>query len=429
MHFSKWTEDPEVGKNDNPSHPDYIPSVKMGYSSARKVTPKQQLDRFQRASGRETTKRKLHLQDENRMTAAQALLDISNIPDPNVEPPEQEFEAETPVNVHETCIKIIAELRIQKKQLCNEILRLTEKVQQLETEKNSKPHKFSSADIKDNSERTTFFTGIPSYAAFLWLTSLVSSCLPKSDLLSKQDMVLMTLMRLRINIPNQFLAYLFHVSTGFVSEIINTGIVEIAKSVAFLVRWPGKDEIIRRMPGCFTGNLRRCVSIIDCTEVYIETPSNFTARASTYSNYKHFNTLKFLVSIAPCGAVSFISTAYGGRVSDKVVTQRCGYLENIEHGDLVLADRGFLIREELASRGAELLIPSFTRGKTQLSPYEVEYSRRIARVRIHVERMMDRLKNFRILAQKMPISMVPHANNIMTVCAAIVNMHPNIITK
>ena len=31
--------------------------------------------------------------------------------------------------------------------------------------------------------------------------------------------------------------------------------------------------------------------------------------------------------------------------------------------DLVLADRGFLIGEDLAARGATLVIPDFTRGK------------------------------------------------------------------
>jgi len=49
----------------------------------------------------------------------------------------------------------------------------------------------------------------------------------------------------------------------------------------------------------------------------------------------------------------------------------------------------------LASRGARLAIPSFTKGKKQLSMRQVEMSRRLARVRIHFERMMERIKNFK----------------------------------
>ena len=44
--------------------------------------------------------------------------------------------------------------------------------------------------------------------------------------------------------------------------------------------------------------------------------------------------------------------------SDKVITNKSGYLNRIEHGDVVLADFLFY-RDELASCVAELLIPAF----------------------------------------------------------------------
>ena len=53
----------------------------------------------------------------------------------------------------------------------------------------------------------------------------------------------------------------------------------------------------------------------------------------------------------------------------------------------------FFIRDGLASRGAELLIPAFLKGKHQLSAREVEMSRKMSHVRLHLERMMERLKN------------------------------------
>ena len=39
-------------------------------------------------------------------------------------------------------------------------------------------------------------------------------------------------------------------------------------------------------------------------------------------------------------------------------------------------------------------MPSFTRGKKQLSSKDVEVSKNLAHVRIHVERVIERMKNF-----------------------------------
>ena len=50
-----------------------------------------------------------------------------------------------------------------------------------------------------------------------------------------------------------------------------------------------------------------------------------------------------------------LSRSFGGRVSDKVITQKSGILDLLQYGDQVLADRSFLIDEELASRGASPL--------------------------------------------------------------------------
>jgi hypothetical protein len=57
------------------------------------------------------------------------------------------------------------------------------------------------------------------------------------------------------------------------------------------------------------------------------------------------------VSITPSGAVNFISKGWGGRVSDKEITLKSGYIYKLSHGDEVLADWGFLVSEELAAHG------------------------------------------------------------------------------
>ncbi len=67
----------------------------------------------------------------------------------------------------------------------------------------------------------------------------------------------------------------------------------------------------------------------------------------TWSKCKHHNTIKFLIGITPQGVISFISKAWGGRVSDKFLTENSGLLKNLLRGDIVLADRGFDIADSI----------------------------------------------------------------------------------
>ena len=73
--------------------------------------------------------------------------------------------------------------------------------------------------------------------------------------------------------------------------------------------------------------------------------------------------------------MSFLSAGWCGRASDNKITLNSGFLDKVTFDDCVLADRGFLIEEELATRGAVLRIPDFTRGKAQMSAKDLDMSR------------------------------------------------------
>lgn len=198
--------------------------------------------------------------------------------------------------------------------------------------------------------------------------------------------------------------------------------------------WPTREDVRRRLPKeCRVPLFKNLRCIIDCSEVFIERPYGFTARSQTFSNYKHHNTLKFLIGITPNGAISYVSETWGGRVSDLELTKQCGFLELIESGDLIMADRGFNIHQLVALQGASLLIPASTRGKAQLSRKETEVSRRISRVRIQVERAIGDLKKFRILSNTIPISLLKCKNTkkanidkVLVVCCALTNLNGTI---
>ena len=54
-------------------------------------------------------------------------------------------------------------------------------------------------------------------------------------------------------------------------------------------------------------------------------------------------------------------------------------------------------------------------------------SRRLARARIHVQRMMKRIKNFKPPVRILPLSLVPHADNIVMIRAAVSNLRPKLV--
>ncbi|KAF0754750.1 THAP-type domain-containing protein [Aphis craccivora] len=83
----------------------------------------------------------------------------------------------------------------------------------------------------------------------------------------------------------------------------------------------------------------------------------------------------------------------------KKIVGHCGVLNILQPGDLVLADKGFLI-SDLMPPETSLNIPPFLMSP-QFTPSEVLKTKSIARARIHVERVMVRLKKFKILTYKL----------------------------
>ena len=202
-----------------------------------------------------------------------------------------------------------------------------------------------------------------------------------------------------------------------------------------LIIWPEREALQKTLPMDFRKHSPNCVVIIDCFELFLERATNVNARAQTYSQYKHHNTVKYLIGITPQGTVSFISEGWGGRASDKHITENCGILEKLNPGDVLLADRGFDIQESVGLYCATVKIPAFTKGKTQLSGIEVEQTRQIANVRIHVERVIGNIrKKYSILSATQPISFVLSKENscttldkIVHVCSALINICDSVV--
>ena len=78
-----------------------------------------------------------------------------------------------------------------------------------------------------------------------------------------------------------------------------------------LLIWPERPQLQTSMPMCFRNKfVCKITTIIDCFELFIDRPTNLTARNLTWSNYKSHNTSKYLICITPQGTISFISKGW-----------------------------------------------------------------------------------------------------------------------
>ena len=189
--------------------------------------------------------------------------------------------------------------------------------------------------------------------------------------LTHYQKLMMVLLKLRLNLEENDLAYRFNVSQSTVSRTFKKWISCMGEKLAPLICWPSWIEIRKTLPMAFRNFFSKCVCIIDCTEIFIDHPSNLKAHCQTWSNYKQHNTIKILITVTLQGTILFVSKAWGGRVSDKYITEHCGILGKLLPGDLVLADRGFTIQDSVGLHCAEVKTPPFTKGKKQLSRCEI----------------------------------------------------------
>ena len=187
--------------------------------------------------------------------------------------------------------------------------------------------------------------------------------------------------------------------------------------------WPSKDVIARTIPDVFKDKYPSTRVIIDCTKIKCEMPSSLLLNTELFSSYKNHTTLKGLI-----GIVTFTSQLYTGSISDREIVIRSGFLDQeFNEGDSIMADKGFTI-QDLLPLGTRLNIPPFLGHSEQMNPRNVIKTQQIASVRIHVERAINRIKNYNIWNGIIPLSLFGLVNQMWSVCSFLSNLQDPLIS-
>lgn len=203
----------------------------------------------------------------------------------------------------------------------------------------------------EDPEKVPFYTGLPNLEVLTLVFSLVSEYMnSNSKTLSKEEEFLICIVKLRMNYLFKDIAYHLNVSLSTVQKSFHSTLDVLYARLQFLVRWPTRENLRQSMPQCFRRDFgQKVVVIMDCFELFTERPSGALNKVYTFSNYKHHQTIKYLIGIAPQGVVTFISEGWGGRTSDKHLTEKSGVLNNLLPGDIVMVDRDLILKKQFAS--------------------------------------------------------------------------------
>lgn len=257
----------------------------------------------------------------------------------------------------------------------------------------------SESSLRNDAEKVKFYTGLPNYFVLetvMWLLAPHMDGM-KNVKLSKFQQLLLTLMRLRLDLRNQDLAYRFGVKVGTVTRTVHQ-LVSIMSStlVPTAVFWPSRAELRKNLPAALRASHPDCAVIVDCFTVPFEEPvSRGNQQQQQQRAGTSYNVLKYLIGVAPQGVVTFVSRGVLGNVSDRSLTEGCGLLCKLLPGDVVLASRDLDIADSVAARGARFKIAGSYQGEaygsSEGSPL-ADASSETASVQRHVGRVISMVK-------------------------------------
>lgn len=242
--------------------------------------------------------------------------------------------------------------------------------------------------------------------------------------------ILMCLQKIKQNLSFAVLAFDYALSASHCGRIFNKTISVMAKALEKFVVWSDNDVIEHRLPIAFRANFKEVTSIIDCFEIQIQKPSNAVHQSHTWSQYKQCNTIKYLVSSTPDGIVNFISEGFGGRISDLEIIKCSGYLDVLPENSVVMADRGFKSIETLLSaKKCRLVRPPSVSADEEMTAEDVHFTKQVAALRIHIERVIKRYREFAILMPHATVNsyLISSVNEIVRVVSALINIQNAII--
>ena len=128
----------------------------------------------------------------------------------------------------------------------------TEEFDYIYAMKNMTIRPFDESYFAEDDAKVRFYTGLPSFDILKKISNFVAPHVKRNSLnLSKFQEFIMTLIKVRLNVPHQDPAYRFVVSLTTVSHILTHWLMVMDIRLSCLISWPEREDLWRTMSQCF----------------------------------------------------------------------------------------------------------------------------------------------------------------------------------
>uniref|UniRef100_A0A3Q2XT82 THAP-type domain-containing protein n=1 Tax=Hippocampus comes TaxID=109280 RepID=A0A3Q2XT82_HIPCM len=300
-----------------------------------------------------------------------------------------------------------------------EISRLVEENRRLRRELDA--FKMPDGFFEDDDNKVEYYTGMPNVGSFMTFFCFLLPLMPaRESRLSPFQVLLLTFMRLRLDLPSQHLAHIFSVSTSTVDTMFQDTVSFLYTNLRTSITWPSRSTLQRTIPRQFVEAFgRKAVAIVDCFRVFVQKPARHKEHGSN-------DAVRYLIAVTPCGFVGFVSKGRDGFMATKKILQESGFLNKLLPGDVVLGN-GFDADKSGVSFYAEVDEPTFVRADGCLAEKEVGG---VTHLGAHIETMLGKMhRKYQIFKVALPVDAmrlldgeeVTLLDKMVAVCCALEN--------
>jgi hypothetical protein len=211
--------------------------------------------------------------------------------------------------------------------------------------------------------------------------------------------VCLVIRKIRLNENWHVMGDMFGRAATEIEEIFNEHLPKIVPYLNDLILWPTSDDIKYQLPKVFNGEFSNVQSITRCLK---------------------FNNIKFLISYEPSGVITFVSEAFPAHKSDEEIVADSGYITALPDNCQIMVVDGFEKLQGLVEikNCSVVRLPEIPVRKVQPTKEDIESLRGIISLRVHVNRMFNRIRQFKLCKS---VDVDPSFVNIMdliVICAA-----------